>query len=110
MTELEEFVENNTLISSVEDVIQKYCPEPIRTTFSEQQLVNFSGVIAYRQKCERAKSMLDDIQSEVKEFYQTNPPRNRKERRERAKALKQKIQCFNSYCKTNGIEISQKKN
>lgn len=59
------------------------------------------------QKClDRAQSMLDEIKSEVKAFYTTDPPRNRKERRVRAKDLKIKINRFKTYCKVKGIEIS----
>ena len=59
------------------------------------------------QDClDRAQNMLDEIKSEVKAFYTTDPPRNRKERRERAKVLKRKIERFNSYCKAKGIKIS----
>ena len=62
----------------------------------------------FKKMYNHAQSMLDEIKDDLKEFYQTNPPRYRKERRERAKVLKRKIERFNSYCKDRGIEISSK--
>lgn len=61
------------------------------------------------QRClDYAKGMLDEIKAELNKFYRTAPPRNRKERRERAKVLKKKINRFNAYCRAKGIEISSK--
>lgn len=54
----------------------------------------------------QAYKMLENIQDKIKSFYTTNPPKNRKERRERARELKRKIIRFNQYCKDNKLEIA----
>lgn len=113
-------VENWEELPIVEDSVQYSgyydCPdlsksnEPIRFSIkvdhpAELLLLKHPDV----QKClDRAQKMLDEIKSEVKAFYTTDPPRNRKERRARAKELKIKINRFNSYCKDRGIKKSSK--
>lgn len=54
---------------------------------------------------QRAQNMLDHIKDQLDLFYRLKQPLNRKERRERARELKGKIQRFNAYCKEHGIEI-----
>lgn len=58
-------------------------------------------------KLEKAKEMHDSIKKEIKDFYVSNPPRNRKERRLRAREIKNDIIRFKEYCKNNGIEIKK---
>lgn len=54
----------------------------------------------------QAYKMLENLQKDLDRFYKTNPPKNRKERRERARELKKKIIRFNQYCKDNNLEIA----
>lgn len=52
-----------------------------------------------------AQDMLDSLNKDLKEFYITKPPRNRKERRERARKLEKRIVRFKAYCKEYHIEF-----
>lgn len=94
----------------LEDIMDKFAP--LKTEYSFQltsdQIANLPKYFGFKKMYDHAQSMLDEIKSDLKEFYQTNSPRNRKERRERAKVLKRKIERFNSYCKNRGINISLK--
>lgn len=60
------------------------------------------------KRLDYAQRMYNEIKNEVENFYFADPPRNRKERRTRAKKLKIKINRFNAFCKDNGIEISSR--
>lgn len=55
----------------------------------------------------KANEMLKSIKEDIAMFYKFKPPLNRRERRERAKALKKKIARFKVYCKENNIEIKK---
>lgn len=94
----------------LEDIMDKFTPLKTEYSFSltSEQIAELPKYFGFKKMYDHAQSMLDDIKGDLKEFYQTNPPRNRKERRARAKELKIKINRFNSYCKDKGIEISSK--
>ena len=111
---LDEVVADSLQIMSddveLEDIMDKFTPLKMEylaqlTSVQPADLLKFFG---FKKMYNHAQSMLDEIKADLKEFYQTNPPRNRKERRERAKLLKRKIERFNSYCKDRGIKISSK--
>lgn len=53
----------------------------------------------------RAQDMSDALKRDLEAFYVSNPPRNRKERRTRARELEKKIARFKEYCKENNIEF-----
>lgn len=55
-----------------------------------------------------AQKKLDAIKQELTMLYHLNPPRNRKERRERGREIKRRIERFNRYCMENHIELKNK--
>lgn len=97
-----------TLKYDTEDISDKSKFEPPSLSFNIK--VNDSEIakILRSTKLERANEMLDSIKKEIKDFYVSNPLRNRKERRLRAKKIKADIIRFQEYCKNNGIEIKNR--
>ena len=86
-----------------------FAPKPLSFKFTcDKTQAKTLAEMFYIKQFNHAQKLLDELQSEVKSFYTTNPPRNRKERRERAKMLKRKIDHFNSYCERWGIKVNQK--
>lgn len=55
-----------------------------------------------------AQEMLNALNKELKEFHTTNPPSNRKERRERMRGLTKKFERFKAYCEEYGLEYEIK--
>lgn len=100
--------DKSELDPAIHDTIDALTSKSYSFSITSEQIAELPEFFGFKKMYDRAQSMLDEIKGDLKEFYQTNPPRNRKERRERAKVLKRKIERFNSYCKDKGIEISSK--
>lgn len=96
-------VEDSVKIS-VEDEYTE--PIPInKMSFSIQVDGDVSNIFAESNPVMHAQDMLDTLKKDLKEFCVSKPPRNRKERRTRARELEKKIARFKAYCKENNIEF-----
>lgn len=54
-----------------------------------------------------AQEMVDELNEDLRELHTTNPPRNRKERRAKARELKKNIARFKAYCKKYNLTIKR---
>lgn len=108
-TPLGEVVADSLAIMSEEE---PWKPKPLSFTATFEDAEALKNLVFMHpdvQKImQRAQDMLDHIKEQLDLFYRLKQPLNRKERRERAKGLKVKIQRFNAYCKAHGIEIKNK--
>lgn len=110
---LGEVVADSMSILSEEELSEEkpWKPKPLSFTATVEDAEAFKK-LAYmhpdvQKIMQRAQDMLDHIKEQLCLFYRLKPPTNRKERRERAKELKGKIQRFNAYCKAHGIELKK---
>lgn len=53
-----------------------------------------------------AQRMLDDLKRDARDFN-TNPPKNRKQRRERQRMIREKLKRFNAYCREHNITLQK---
>lgn len=89
---------------SAED--ERTAPIPInKMSFSIKFDGDASNIFAESNPVMHAQDMLGVLKKDLKEFYVSKPPRNRKERRTRARELEKKIARFKAYCKENNIEF-----
>lgn len=79
-----------------------------KMSFSVDVEGNVSEIFAVPQPIIRAQEMLNTIKEELTLFYHQNPPRNRKERRERGREIKRHIERFNRYCRKNHVVLKNK--
>lgn len=93
----------------MDDDRPEFEPKPISLSFNMCIASDGDFVELYDRGIERAQEMLDSIKKSVRDFYVTDPPRNRKERRKRAKKIKDDIVRFRAYCKNHNIEIKTAK-
>lgn len=81
---------------------------PLKTSFEMQSddILDVLERYLHSQAIERANETLESIKEDIAKFYTTDPPKNRQERRKRAKELKKRIARFKAFCKGHNIELN----
>lgn len=71
-----------------------------------EQFKSFQKLFEAHPQVKKAQNMIKSLQSEVREFN-TNPPKNRIERRKRERELKKKINKFTNHCKRYNLKLER---
>lgn len=101
-------VEGSLDIKDKEEECFKATLPPIKTSFKMQfdDILDVLERYLHSQALDRANEMLESIKEDIAKFYTTDTPKNRQERRKRAKELKKRIARFKAFCKGHNIELN----
>lgn len=81
-------------------------PKSFSFSFECDPIEGLTRSLGIARSLNTAQRMLDDLKRDARDFN-TNPPKNRRERRKRQRMIRDKLKCFNEYCKLHNISLQK---